>query len=460
MINPDSDLARAHPEWILATGGRLPPLSRRQQVLDLGHPEAYDYILERLDALLTEYDIGYLKWDHNRDLVDAGHGPPGDARGARPDPRGLPAAGRAPPTAPEPGDRVLRSGWRPGRPRDPGAHRPGLGQRLHRRARTPADPALHPAAGPAGTDRRSRRRPEAHTTGRTHDLELPRRHRAVRSHGHRVGPQPGDGDGTCGADAGSSSTRIFARCCTPGGSCAPTTPTRHWSPRGGRARRTRSDLRPRRDGHLGRLAPRARSAARPRPRPRLPGRPVAPGRRDRREPACRPRGWTTGSHPARPGARRRSASRRPRSIPSTSILLRVTAQCQEGPYVHGPVPEEEPVSTRQTPDAPRSASKEPRRKTRPQNDLIASPGSSSRPAADRLRGLLPVARRSAGCYLSLTDYNLLRRPEVHRVRQLPQLAQGPDLFWNSLKVTVYYVVHQHRSSRRSSRSVSPCSCTG
>ncbi|MBB2948883.1 alpha-galactosidase [Actinoplanes lutulentus] len=79
MINVDSDLARAHPEWILATGGRLPPEARHQQVLDLGHEQAYAYLLERLDALLTEYDIEYLKWDHNRDLIDAGHSPGGEA---------------------------------------------------------------------------------------------------------------------------------------------------------------------------------------------------------------------------------------------------------------------------------------------------------------------------------------------------------------------------------------------
>jgi alpha-galactosidase len=78
MVNPDSDLARAHPEWIMATGGRQPPLSRSQQVLDLGHKEAYGHILELLDGLLTTYDIGYLKWDHNRDLVDAGHTPGGE----------------------------------------------------------------------------------------------------------------------------------------------------------------------------------------------------------------------------------------------------------------------------------------------------------------------------------------------------------------------------------------------
>lgn len=78
MVNPDSDLARKHPEWVLATGGRTPLPARHQQVLDLGNPDTYAYILERLDALLTDYPIGYLKWDHNRDLLDAGHGPDGE----------------------------------------------------------------------------------------------------------------------------------------------------------------------------------------------------------------------------------------------------------------------------------------------------------------------------------------------------------------------------------------------
>ncbi|MFC7528534.1 alpha-galactosidase [Actinoplanes sp. GCM10030250] len=78
MINPDSDVARAHPDWMMAAGDRLPPPARSQQVLDLGNPSAFAYVREQLDALLTEYDISYLKWDHNRDLVDAGH--PGSGR--------------------------------------------------------------------------------------------------------------------------------------------------------------------------------------------------------------------------------------------------------------------------------------------------------------------------------------------------------------------------------------------
>ena len=77
MINLDSDLARAHPEWIFKTGGRVGYSSRHQHVLDLTHPDAYAHILSVLDALLNAYPIAYLKWDHNRLLVEAGHQPSG-----------------------------------------------------------------------------------------------------------------------------------------------------------------------------------------------------------------------------------------------------------------------------------------------------------------------------------------------------------------------------------------------
>lgn len=71
MVNPDSELARNHPDWILHTEGRWPVSARQQQVLNLAHPECFDYLLGRLDALLSEYPISYIKWDHNRDLLDA-----------------------------------------------------------------------------------------------------------------------------------------------------------------------------------------------------------------------------------------------------------------------------------------------------------------------------------------------------------------------------------------------------
>jgi alpha-galactosidase len=80
MVNPDSDLAREHPDWILRSRLSLPPVARQQQVLDLAHPDAYAHIATQLHALLDEYPIAYLKWDHNRDLVDAGSGPGGGSR--------------------------------------------------------------------------------------------------------------------------------------------------------------------------------------------------------------------------------------------------------------------------------------------------------------------------------------------------------------------------------------------
>ena len=77
-VKPDSELSRARPDWSLNEPGRLPPTWRNQQVLDLANPLAFSYLLERLDSLLSDHDIAYLKWDHNRDLVDAGHlGRPG-----------------------------------------------------------------------------------------------------------------------------------------------------------------------------------------------------------------------------------------------------------------------------------------------------------------------------------------------------------------------------------------------
>lgn len=72
MVNPDSDLYRAHPEWALQVDGLPRRTSRNQLVLDLGRPAVRDYLFERIDALLRTLPIGYLKWDHNRDLAPAG----------------------------------------------------------------------------------------------------------------------------------------------------------------------------------------------------------------------------------------------------------------------------------------------------------------------------------------------------------------------------------------------------
>ena len=78
MINPDSELYRAHPEWVLADPDRLPPIVRHQLVLDVARPEVADYLFDHLDRLVKTRGIAFLKWDHNRDAVIPVHdGRPG-----------------------------------------------------------------------------------------------------------------------------------------------------------------------------------------------------------------------------------------------------------------------------------------------------------------------------------------------------------------------------------------------
>lgn len=75
MVNLDSDLVRAHPEWLLGPGpatGRDPARAwRHQYLLDLARPDAFDHVLERLDTLVGEIGVDFVKWDHNRDLHEA-----------------------------------------------------------------------------------------------------------------------------------------------------------------------------------------------------------------------------------------------------------------------------------------------------------------------------------------------------------------------------------------------------
>jgi len=75
MVNEDSEVARAHPDWISGPAGRRSLEWRHQQVLDLVNPGAFDHVLGQLDALLTEYPgIAFLKWDQNRDQTELGSG--------------------------------------------------------------------------------------------------------------------------------------------------------------------------------------------------------------------------------------------------------------------------------------------------------------------------------------------------------------------------------------------------
>ena len=75
MASPDSDLLRAHPDWCLHLAGEARPTQRHQLVLDLTQAAVSDYLFDRLDTLLRENAISYLKWDHNRELFPlAGRG--------------------------------------------------------------------------------------------------------------------------------------------------------------------------------------------------------------------------------------------------------------------------------------------------------------------------------------------------------------------------------------------------
>ncbi len=72
MVSPNSELARAHPEWILAAGQNWPITWRNQQVLNLTIAQAKELVWQRMDHLVRRYHIDYIKWDHNRDTIDAG----------------------------------------------------------------------------------------------------------------------------------------------------------------------------------------------------------------------------------------------------------------------------------------------------------------------------------------------------------------------------------------------------
>ncbi len=70
MVNTDSDLYRAHPEYAVQTPGRMPSLGRNQLVLDLCNPRVRDYIVENVSRILDNCQIDYVKWDYNRHMTD------------------------------------------------------------------------------------------------------------------------------------------------------------------------------------------------------------------------------------------------------------------------------------------------------------------------------------------------------------------------------------------------------
>ena len=72
MVNPDSELYRKHPDWVLNFSGRPRTEGRNQLVLNLAQPEVRAYVYGFLDKLLSENDIAFLKWDYNRNWAEPG----------------------------------------------------------------------------------------------------------------------------------------------------------------------------------------------------------------------------------------------------------------------------------------------------------------------------------------------------------------------------------------------------
>ncbi|MFD7001129.1 alpha-galactosidase [Streptomyces mirabilis] len=72
MVNPDSELYRAHPDWVQFQPGRTRTEFRNQLVLNLARPDVQEYLWEQLDSLLSSAPIDYVKWDFNRCFTDAG----------------------------------------------------------------------------------------------------------------------------------------------------------------------------------------------------------------------------------------------------------------------------------------------------------------------------------------------------------------------------------------------------
>lgn len=72
MVNPDSDLYRAHPDWVLHHPTRRRTEHRNQLVLNLARTDVASWMYDRLDELLTKNDIDFLKWDFNRPFTEAG----------------------------------------------------------------------------------------------------------------------------------------------------------------------------------------------------------------------------------------------------------------------------------------------------------------------------------------------------------------------------------------------------
>jgi alpha-galactosidase len=81
MVNPNSELYRAHPDWVIHFPTRARTEMRNQLILNLGREDVQVYLIDVLDKLLNENKIAFIKWDMNRHVSEPGwENAPGDPR--------------------------------------------------------------------------------------------------------------------------------------------------------------------------------------------------------------------------------------------------------------------------------------------------------------------------------------------------------------------------------------------
>jgi alpha-galactosidase len=72
MVNPDSDLYRAHPDWVIHFPTRKRSEMRNQMILNLAKTDVQDYLINLIDNLLKDHNITFIKWDMNRNVSEPG----------------------------------------------------------------------------------------------------------------------------------------------------------------------------------------------------------------------------------------------------------------------------------------------------------------------------------------------------------------------------------------------------
>ncbi len=72
MVNPNSELFRAHPDWVIHFPTRARTEGRNQLILNFARADVQDYIIGQLDPLLAAHKIAFVKWDMNRNVSEPG----------------------------------------------------------------------------------------------------------------------------------------------------------------------------------------------------------------------------------------------------------------------------------------------------------------------------------------------------------------------------------------------------